>query len=331
MRVNQEKVKHLKNAVIQTHELTKSFPGGVVGVSSLNLQVPRGSVYGLIGRNGAGKTTAIRLLMGLLLPDRGSARVLGRDFRTSPRALRARVGYVSQSQQLPAWMTLNELFRYAAHFYDRWDSDFARDRARAWGLGEDRRVGEFSSGEQRKAAILLALAPRPEVVILDEPGAGLDPVARRELIDALVECIARGDGASILFSTHIISDIERVADQVGVIDRGRMVASGPLEELQSRVRRIQLIFPGETPPEGFTVPGALRVEVTGPVFTAVTQFYDPAVIEALRQEAGVRVQVFPVGLEDIFLELIGHINRGDSLSPVSDPIDNARELKTEKL
>ncbi|MDA1274233.1 MAG: ABC transporter ATP-binding protein [Verrucomicrobia bacterium] len=312
----------MKNRVIQTVDLTKTFQGGVVGVSGLSFQVQRGSVYGLIGPNGAGKTTAIRLLMGLLRPDHGTVRVLGADLMNAPCSVRSLVGYVSQSQQLPSWMTLAELCRYAAHFYDRWDSGFASHLAHCWRLPESRPVGQFSSGEQRKAAILLALAPRPQVLLLDEPGAGLDPVARRELVDALVDLIARGDGATILFSSHIISDVERIADCVGIIDRGRLVAGSRLDELQTRMRRIQIIFPGDSPPPGFSVQGCLRFEVSGSVVTAVTQCFDPDYVESLREKPGVRVQVFPIGLEEIFIELIGHINRGASVSPLSNELEN---------
>ena len=308
----------MRDAVIQTDDLTKTFSGGVIGVAGLNLQIQRGSVYGLIGPNGAGKTTALRLLMGLLHPDRGSAQLLGADFQKAPRSLRALVSYVSQSQQLPGWMTLAELCRYASHFYDLWDSSIAHDMARRWRLPEHQPVGQFSSGQQRKAAIFLALVPQPQILLLDEPAAGLDPLARRELVDALVEIISRGDGATILFSTHIISDIERVADHVGIIDRGRLVASSRLDALQSRIQRIQIIFPGDTPPSDFSLQGCLRVEIAGSVVTAITQSYDSGYIESLQNKPGVRVQVFPMGLEEIFIELIGHVNRGSSLTPLSN-------------
>lgn len=287
-------------------------------MTSLNLQIQRGAVYGLIGPNGSGKTTALRLLMGLLHPDRGSAQLLGEDFQKASRSVRALVSYVSQSQQLPGWMTLTELCRYASHFYDLWDSSLARDMARRWRLPEHQPVGQFSSGQQRKAAILLALVPQPQILLLDEPAAGLDPLARRELVDSLVEIISRGDGATILFSTHIISDVERVADHVGIIDRGRLVASSRLDALQSRIQRIQIIFPGEKPPPDFSLQGCLKVETAGSVVTAITQSYDSGYIESLQNKPGVRVQVFPMGLEEIFIELIGHVNRGSSLTPLSN-------------
>ncbi|MBI2928507.1 MAG: ABC transporter ATP-binding protein [Verrucomicrobia bacterium] len=291
---------------IQTSDLAKAFPGGVVAVSGLDLQVEYGSVFGFIGRNGAGKTTTLRLLMGLLRPSHGSARVLETDLAAAPRTVRARVAYVSQSVQLPGWMTVPELVRYAAHFYDEWDADLARDLTKRWDLPTNRAVGQLSSGEQRKAAIVLALAPRPEVLLLDEPAAGLDPIARREFLDELIAVLGQRDGCTVLLSTHNISDLERLAEHIGIIDRGRLVLSARLDELQASTRRVQVIFPGDSVPVGFNLPGANRVEVSGPVARAITRATDPVYLDALRRKPGVRVDTFPVGLEELFIELVGH-------------------------
>ena len=134
---------------IQLRNLTKTFPGGLVGVSGLNLEIRPGTVYGLMGRNGAGKTTTIRLLMGLLRPDKGDARVLGEDLRQANRALRARISYVSQSEQMPGWMTLRDLSRYVGNFYEKWNQSFAEDLAIRWGISSLQPVGNLSGGEQR--------------------------------------------------------------------------------------------------------------------------------------------------------------------------------------
>lgn len=295
--------------VIQAKDVTKTFPGGVVAVSALDLQVERGTFYGLIGPNGAGKTTCLRLLMGLLRPDHGTARVLGADMSAASRAIRARVAYISQAQHLPGWMTLSDLFRYVSHFYDGWDDSYAREFARRWGLVEERRIAQLSHGEQRKAAIIAALASRPEVLLLDEPAAGLDPIARRELIEELVSHMTRADGCTVLFSTHIISDLERVAESIGIMDRGRLMCSSRLDDLQSNTRRIQIIFDGDAPPPRFTVPGSLSCRISGPVLSAVTRIADTEYIESLRRTPGLRVQVFPLGLEEIFIELLSHGRR----------------------
>jgi ABC-2 type transport system ATP-binding protein len=223
--------------------------------------------------------------------------------REASRALRAKVAYVSQSEQMPAWMTLRDLSRYVSNFYERWNKGFAEDLAIRWGISSLQPMGNLSGGEQRKAAIILALASEPEVLILDEPAAGLDPLSRRELINEVVGVLNRHTAATILFSTHIITDLERVAEWVGILERGRLVINRPLDEMHGSFRRVQVIFPGEAPPPQFTIPGAARTTVSGPVVTGVTEFFDAEHIEGLKRWPGVRVQVFPLSLEEIFIEL----------------------------
>lgn len=295
----------MPDLAVEARDLTKTFPGGIVAVNGLDLTVPRGVVYGLIGRNGAGKTTTLRMLLGLLRPNRGSARVLGADLLRATPADRARVAYVSQAQQIYSWMTVDELATYLAHFYPRWDQAGARRLALRFELDVTRPLGLLSGGEQRKAAILLAFAARTEVLILDEPAAGLDPIARRQLVDEIVDLVGRGDGATVLFSTHIITDLERVAEYVGIMDRGRLLSSSRLEDLQGATRRVQVIFEGDGPPAGFVVPGAVRTRTDGPVVTALVRLASESQLDDLRRLPGVRVTVFPVGLEEMFIELLG--------------------------
>ena len=286
---------------IHASQVRKSFPGGIVAVDRLELRVGHGSVYGLIGPNGAGKTTALRLLMGLLRPESGTAHILGQDLWAAPRALRSRVVYISQTQQIHNWMTLEELCRFAAQLYDKWDRSYARALARRWELPLERRLGSLSAGDQRKAALLLAFSSRAEVLLLDEPAAGLDPIARRSLLDEIIELIARGEECTVLFSTHLLEDLERVVDYVGIMNRGRLMLSAPLDDLHSMVKRVQVIFQGETVPEGFSIPGALSMEQSGPVATALTRLVNEAQLDSIRHWPGARVHVFPLNLEEILL------------------------------
>jgi ABC-2 type transport system ATP-binding protein len=296
-------------AVIETNGLTKTFRDGVVAVNELDLKVERGAVYGLMGRNGSGKTTTLRLLLGLLQPDRGRARVLGWDFWRAPRSVRTRAAYVSQTQQLPAGRSLEELDRCLKRCNEHWDAGHARALANAWGLSWKRPLGCMSSGEQRKAAMLLAFAGRPEVLVLDEPAAGFDLVARRELVAQIVDAITQGDGCTVLLSTHLIGDLERVADHIGIIDSGRMAMSARLEDLLNRTKRVQVIFQDDEPPAQFAIPGAVRTRRAGPVVNAIVQWADRGELNALRDSTNARVQVFPMGLEEIFIELFGHAAR----------------------
>jgi len=304
----------MSDLAIEARDLSKSFPGGVVAVNGLDLTVPPGVVYGLIGRNGAGKTTAIRMFMGLLRPNRGTARVLGAELWAAPREVRARVAYVSQQQQVHAWMTPEELCHYASHFYERWDQPYARDLARRFDIPWEQQVGLMSGGEQRKVSILLAFAAQPDVLLLDEPAAGLDPIARRELLDEIIDVLSRGEDCTVLFSTHIISDLERIAEHVGIMDRGRLVTSARLDDLQSKTKRVQVIIDDERP--GFVlpvIPGTIRSHVEGPVVTAVVRLESEAQLDEVRRIPGVRVNVFPVGLEEIFIDLFGPGSRSEFL------------------
>jgi ABC-2 type transport system ATP-binding protein len=308
------------NSVIETQNLTKTYNGNVVAVTGLDLAVPRGTVYGLIGRNGAGKTTTLRLLMGLLKPDAGSARILGLDFWKASRLHRQKVAYVSQSQQLPGWMTLADFSRYHACFYEKWDEAFLRRMAAQWELPWNRPLARMSGGQQRMAAIALSLAARPEVLLLDEPAAGLDPIARRALLEGIVDSLSQAGGCTILFSTHLIAELQRVADAVGILDRGRLIANERLSDLLEQTKRVQVVFEQESPPPGFNIPGAMqRLQVAGPVATAIVKVTQDAQFNDIRQIPGARVNLFPVNLEDLFIELFSRSPRDMENTDASCP------------
>jgi len=299
------------STAIEANNLSKTFSGGLAAVSGLDLSIPAGVVYGLVGRNGAGKTTLIRMLMGLLRPTGGTGRILGRDLWDSDPSQRQRIGYVSQMHKAHEWMTISELCRYLWHFYEKWDQPYARSLAKRFDLPWDRQIGLLSGGQQRKAAILLAFAARPEVLMLDEPAAGLDPIARRELIDETVDVIAGVSPCTVFFSTHILSDLERVAEYVGIMDRGRIVTEAKLDDLQNRTKRVQVVFNSDAIPDGFEIPGAIRTKVEGPVVTSVVRMVSETQLDELHKRPDLRVNVFPLGLEEIFIDLFGPEARGE--------------------
>ena len=295
----------MQNNVIEANGLYKSFPGGVHALRGLDLAVPAGTVYGLVGRNGAGKTTALRLVMGLLRPTSGGARVLGADMRTASRAHRAQVTYVSQGQTLPGALTIGELAFSISHFYPSWDDALASELARRFELPTDRPVGTLSGGQQREAAMALAFSARPRALVLDEPAAGLDPVARRRFLEALIDLLAQNESAAVLLSTHILADLERLATRIGFLDGGRLVRESELDDLKSRFRRLQVVFENGAPPAGWRLPGVIRQRAEGAVVTGLVEIENPAAIENLRRTPGLRVTEVPINLEDLTIELLG--------------------------
>ncbi len=309
----------MNEAVIEARSLTKTFRSGIVAVKDLDLGVKRGAVYGLIGRNGAGKTTTLRLLMGLLQPDRGAAQILGWDFWKAPRRVRQRVGYVSQTQRLPGGMTLEDLCRCLKHFNQKWDQGHANALANLWDLPLKRPVGSLSSGEQCRAALLLAFAGRPEVLVLDEPAAGFDVVARRELVNQILDAVTWSDGCTVLLSTHVIADLERVADHIGIMHQGRLALSAQLENLLNQTKRVQVIFENDELPLQFTIPGALRTHREGIVLNAIVRWTGDSELDVLRASTEARIQIFPVGLEEIFMELFGKESPGNDENKISSP------------
>jgi len=296
-----ENERNTADSPIRIRGLTKTFRG-VVAVNGLDLRVERGAVYGLIGRNGAGKTTTLRLLTGLLRADAGEALLLGRDWWNATPEDRQKVAYVAQSGRPPEWMTLTDLCRYSAHFFERWDNGLARELAGRWELPWNRPLGRLSGGHQRLASLLSALAARPEILLLDEPAAGLDPVVRTDLLRCLVDALVRTDGCTVLLSTHLLADVERLATHVGILDRGRIVGAGSVEDWQRTMRRVQVVFPGNEVPESFEIPGALRQHRLGPVVTAIARVSDESQLDRIRGIVGVRVHVFPLTLEELFVE-----------------------------
>jgi ABC-2 type transport system ATP-binding protein len=223
---------------IETHELSRAF-GKTEAVRRLTLQVPTGSLFAFVGPNGAGKTTTIKVLMGLLEPSAGSATVLGRDSRAlGPRDLR-RIGYVSENQDLPQWMTLEDLIDYCRPFYPSWDTAFAVDLAKQLDVPSGKTIKSMSRGMRMKAALLVSLAYHPELLIMDEPFAGLDPLVREELGAGVLE-LTQQKAWTVFVSSHDIDEVERMADWIGILNKGRLELAEPVSGLLGRFRQVDV-------------------------------------------------------------------------------------------
>jgi ABC-2 type transport system ATP-binding protein len=221
-------------SVITVSELTRRF-GAKTALASVSLSVSRGGVYGLVGENGAGKTTLIKHILGLLRAQSGSVRVFGLDPVADPVGVLSRIGYLSEERDLPGWMRVDELIRYTRAFYPGWEDAYAEELLQAFALDAAATIGDLSKGEKARVGLLIALAHRPELLVLDEPSTGLDPVVRRDILDAIVRTIA-DEGRTVLFSSHLLDEVERVADHVTMISHGRVVLSAPLAAIRESHR-----------------------------------------------------------------------------------------------
>jgi ABC-2 type transport system ATP-binding protein len=217
--------------VIQITELSRRF-GGKTALSAVSLALPRGAVYGLVGANGAGKTTLIKHILGLLRAEAGTVRVFGLDPVTEPVAVLSRIGYLSEENDLPGWMRVDELIRYSRAFYPAWDDAYAEELRQTFALDPAARIRTLSKGQKARLGLLVALAYRPELLVLDEPSSGLDPIVRRDILGAVMRTIA-DEGRTVLFSSHLLDEVEEVADHVTMIAGGRILLSAPLHEIKT--------------------------------------------------------------------------------------------------
>ena len=230
-----------QDVVLATHGLARSFGSRRV-IEDLDLTVPKGRVYGFLGRNGAGKTTTIRCLLGILKPSAGTIQLGETTVRQTSTAMKRRIGYVSQHQHFYDWMRCDRIGKFVGAFYPTWDHAEYRDLLERLGVERKQRVGELSGGTRMKLAMALALAHRPELLILDEPTAGVDPVARAEILDTLRDEV-QNNGRTVFFSTHHLFEVEQIGDVVGVLHEGKLFYEGPLPGLADAARAVHPELP----------------------------------------------------------------------------------------
>jgi ABC-2 type transport system ATP-binding protein len=221
-------------------KLSRRF-GATTALASVSLSVTRGVVYGLVGPNGAGKTTLIKHVLGLMRAESGSVSVFGLDPVADPVAVLSRIGYLAEDNDLPGWMRVDQLVRYSRAFYPDWDDAYAAELRDAFALDPSAKVKTLSRGQKARAGLLVALAYRPELLVLDEPSSGLDPIVRKDIVGAIIRTIAE-EGRTVLFSSHLLEEVEQVADHVTMISHGRIVLSEPLDVIQRSHRSLDEAF-----------------------------------------------------------------------------------------
>ena len=286
---------------IELKDITQSYNGSPI-LKKLSMSVPEGSVYAFLGRNGAGKTTTIKLLLGLLERSGGSVKVLGMDPAIQGPELMQTIGYVSEDRTFYDWMTASEAIRFTSAFYKNWDADLAAELVDRLKIRVDRKIAKLSRGEKGKLALMLALAYRPKLLILDEPTSGLDSVVRRQFIEETVELIAH-EGRTVFFSTHLIDEVERIADHVAIISQGHLVVDASQQELKDSFRRVRAYFDKSTIDSVMPPEGALNFKKTqGGILFHIAHF-DDSLNDELIKNGAKKVEAEAMSLDDIFVEL----------------------------
>lgn len=291
---------------IQTFELEHDF-GSEPVLQDLSLQVPRGSVYALLGRNGSGKTTLIRILLGMLQPRRGYSAVFGLDPTQEPIPIRTRIGYVPQENDFDPEMTVAGALSFVRAFYPgRWQDGEVASLVVRFGLARHKKIKQLSGGQKGHLALTAALGCDPEILILDEPTAGLDAVVRREVQEAIIDFMSRGE-RTVLLSSHQLNEVERLADRVAIVDSGRLLCEASVEGLKDRVARIKARF--ERYPPIHRVPGVIRFKQLDEI-VHLTAWVDGEEgrrqLEETLAELGATEVVFEESsLESIFVDLVG--------------------------
>lgn len=315
---------------IQTHRLTKHY-GPKRVVDTLNLRVAEGSVYGLLGRNGAGKSTATKMLMGMVRPDSGHAELLGeRSDSLSPEA-RARICYLAEGHPLYGWMTIGEAVAFTRSFYPRWNNELCDQILDHFELSRRQRFRTLSRGQRAQVSLAIGVAPEPELLVLDDPTLGLDTVVRRDFLESLIQIIQR-KGRTILFSSHNLGDVERVADRVGVMVEGVLRVDCSTEHFRESVRKLVLTFDGPAPEADEALrgcPALVNSWAVGDTLEVVLVGYDDAqraAVEALEPRS---IDTIDLNLEEAFIEYTRGRRRSLPLFSTEDRHgDGARSQRT---
>jgi ABC-2 type transport system ATP-binding protein len=292
----------MTECAIEAVGLRKSFKGHEA-LSGLDLTVPQGSIFGFLGRNGAGKTTTIRILMDLAKADRGTARIFGiaPGDNNSGAMLRRRIGFVAEDKELYPYMTVAEIIRFSRPFFPQWRDDLERRYLKAFDLPRGKKIPDLSKGMRSKLALLLAISRGSELLILDEPTDGLDPAAVEEVLRELI-ALSASDGTTIFFSSHQLAEVEQIADRIAIIDKGRAILSGELEDLKRRYRRIRVVFADGVPGGIRWVQGAEHIRQEGRMVSILTGRNVEGITAQARSLPGTTVEQHPVSLRELFLD-----------------------------
>jgi ABC-2 type transport system ATP-binding protein len=287
---------------IEIAHLTKRF-GSTLAVNNLTLNIPRGTAFGLLGPNGAGKSTTIRMLMGMLSPTAGHAYMLGIDVRKDPTEVKQRVGYVPEMHHIYRWMRVEEVIGFCRSCYKTWNDRTCKEMLARFTLDPKKKVKHLSKGMLVKLALLLAVSHDPELLLLDEPLSGLDPIAREEFLDGVLQSICER-GHTVLISSHILDDVRRLADTVGILYEGQFIVQGNLDELLTSTKRVSVTLRDGSRPEQMP-DGTIWQRVSGREWLATIRDFSPEKECRIRAlECAESVEVLDLDLEELFKDFI---------------------------
>jgi len=273
--------------------------GRKVALDGVSFDLEPGTVLGLVGRNGAGKTTALRLAHGMIFPDAGDVRVLGLDPVTQGLEVRRRVSLLSEESSLYPWMRVGEILEFGAALHPAWDPALADELVRKLSLDQRPKIQTLSRGTKAQVALVLAIACRPELLLLDDPTAGLDPLVRREVLQGVLASVSEGGGA-VVYASHLVHDVERIADRIVFLDDGRIGLEGSLDDIKARIRRARAVF-DDAAPTSPELPGAIDWTVDGRVLEIVADATNGSFESSLRRLGAREIELSPLSLEDILV------------------------------
>ena len=285
-------------SIVEIQNLTRRF-GRKLALADVSLTIPRGIVMGLVGLNGAGKTTLLKHVLGVLRAQSGSVSVFGKDPSRDPESVLSRLGYLTEEDTLPNWMKVHQLLRFAKPFYPKWDDKYAEELLDTFELSSQKTIGSLSKGQRARVGLTVALAHRPELLVMDEPSSGLDPVVRQDILSAIIRTIADA-GQTVLFSSHLLDEVQRVSDLIAVIRNGELIECGPMENLQTRYQRVtvQVGDDSMTPPP-LDVLG--EWQQSGSEWTGIVEVIDENLEVSVRAFGGKIVRTTGISLNDWFL------------------------------
>lgn len=290
----------MHDPAVQIVNLTKRY-GSSIALQEINLEVPKESIFAVLGPNGAGKTSLFKILTGLASPTSGEVRMLGYRAGVSENEFKVRIGYVAENPVMYGYYSAREMAGFCASLYPRWNPRLVESAFKQLSIPADQKTRELSHGQQSALALILALGSEPELLLLDEPGAGLDPIKRRDYFKLLMEQVVTL-GSTVLLSSHTLHEVERLADRVAFLSRGRLVAVKDTAELKTGVKRIRVVFQGRPPEDVFKQPDIAKVEPEGAGYLLTVTGNAHGVLEDLSRYPHFALEIIDLDLEDIFIE-----------------------------